>query len=116
MLTGEGTRKGCFTGQCGCRYKMTEEGKEYSDSAIISKQILIKEIGTLDRMAWIARAVDEFQGWRFRNLRNEEGCSAAMKIDVGPKKLFRKKKTHSIFIYETPESFVVSITDYRKAT
>jgi len=62
------------------------------------------------------RAYIEFQSWRFRHLKSSDGKTAAQKITIYDKSIFKRvllrKKRFEIFTHETNDEFVVEIKDY----
>ena len=61
------------------------------------------------QMAAALQAFEVFKEWPLRVFKSADGWSAAMKIEVMPRRLFRRKATHQIFTFETPDCYMVKI-------
>jgi hypothetical protein len=81
---------------------------------MLKKSIKVKGAESPQHMALAFRAVEDFRKSGFGKYVGEDGNSAAMLITFGTKSLFRKKPTHNIFVYESPNEYVVEISPYVK--
>jgi len=70
--------------------------------------IYIDGATTPEHVLYAWRAIEDFNAWEHRCLRNEDGTSAAMKITVGEKKWFRRKvPTYDIYVHIIRNAFYV---------
>jgi hypothetical protein len=79
------------------------------DATEVSDEVLVKGARTDDEFVMARRAAEAFKTWPHRNLCNDSGMSAAMKITFSRGGFFRARSCRDVFCFSSNGRLVVTI-------